>query len=82
MIRTSIIAGTPLQMLMVRNKTNSAVKSGGKSLGDSIKKHIFNKHLMSRTPKRSHTPASGFDVSFSFNLNNFRYNLRSYKRFK
>lgn len=74
--------GTPLQMLMVRNKTNSAVKSGGKSLGDSIKKHIFNKHLMSRTPKRSHTPSSGFDVSFSFNFNNFRYNLRSYKKFK
>lgn len=54
--------GTPLQVLMLREKNStgggSTVK-GPKSIGDSIKRHIFHKSLMSKTPKRnSHTPVS------------------------
>ncbi|XP_055390348.1 uncharacterized protein LOC129619229 [Condylostylus longicornis] len=45
--------GTPLQMLMVnRIKNNEIQRSGGKSFGEAIKKHIFHKGLISRTPKR------------------------------
>ncbi|XP_058055786.1 uncharacterized protein LOC131207191 [Anopheles bellator] len=56
--------GTPLQVLMLREKNGTAgsggAGSGGsvgpkypRSFGDSIKRHIFHKSLMSRTPKRS-----------------------------
>lgn len=38
-------------VVMNRLKNNEATRSA-KSLGDSIKKHIFHKSLMSRTPKR------------------------------
>ncbi|XP_052863553.1 uncharacterized protein LOC128270187 [Anopheles cruzii] len=58
--------GTPLQVLMLREKNGTAgsggAGSGGsvgpkypRSFGDSIKRHIFHKSLMSRTPKRSGT---------------------------
>ncbi|XP_053670204.1 uncharacterized protein LOC128720551 [Anopheles nili] len=63
--------GTPLQVLMLREKngTNSGgVGSGGgmkypRSISDSIKRHIFHKSIMSRTPKRvadggNHTPTA------------------------
>ncbi|XP_061388199.1 uncharacterized protein LOC133323274 [Musca vetustissima] len=44
--------GTPLQLqAMNRLKTTENSRSS-KSLSDSIKKHIFNKGLISRTPKR------------------------------
>lgn len=52
--------GTPLQVLMLREK-NSVGSSAkvAKSIGDSIKRHIFHKNLISKTPKRnSHTPVS------------------------
>ncbi|XP_049277663.1 serine-rich adhesin for platelets isoform X1 [Anopheles funestus] len=52
--------GTPLQVLMLREKNASggtASGSGGglkypRSISDSIKRHIFHKSLMSRTPKQ------------------------------
>ncbi|XP_058980944.1 serine-rich adhesin for platelets [Musca domestica] len=45
--------GTPLQLqAMNRLKTTDNSRSSSKSLSDSIKKHIFNKGLISRTPKR------------------------------
>ena len=56
--------GTP--MMMLRDKSGSA-KASGKSFGDSIKRHIFHKNLMSKTPKRScQTPVS-------FHVSNFDY---------
>lgn len=55
--------GTPLQVLMLREKNSGSAAKGSKSIGDSIKRHIFHKSLMSKTPKRnSHTPV-GFQVS-------------------
>ncbi|XP_059607791.1 rho GTPase-activating protein 19 [Phlebotomus argentipes] len=42
--------GTPLMM--------NREKSAKMSLGDSIKRHIFHRSLLSRTPKRSRTPLS------------------------
>uniref|UniRef100_A0AAG5CYW1 Rho-GAP domain-containing protein n=1 Tax=Anopheles atroparvus TaxID=41427 RepID=A0AAG5CYW1_ANOAO len=56
--------GTPLQVLMQREKNGSAGSTGApggsagpmkypRSISDSIKRHIFHKSLMSRTPKRS-----------------------------
>lgn len=39
-------------VVMNRLKNNEATRSA-KSLGDSIKKHIFHKSLMPRTPKRA-----------------------------
>lgn len=53
--------GTPLQVLMLREKNSggSASVKAPKSISDSIKRHIFHKSLLSKTPKRnSHTPAS------------------------
>ncbi|XP_035896447.1 uncharacterized protein LOC118505160 isoform X1 [Anopheles stephensi] len=55
--------GTPLQVLMQREKHGSGGTgpgSGGglkypRSISDSIKRHIFHKSLMSRTPKQSRT---------------------------
>ncbi|XP_055607387.1 serine-rich adhesin for platelets [Uranotaenia lowii] len=62
--------GTPLQVLMLREK-NSAGGSTVKpqrSIGDSIKRHIFHKSLMSKTPKRnSHTPV-GFQTPNGTNI--------------
>uniref|UniRef100_A0A1Q3F2Z0 Putative rho gtpase-activating protein 19 n=1 Tax=Culex tarsalis TaxID=7177 RepID=A0A1Q3F2Z0_CULTA len=54
--------GTPLQVLMLREKNSGSAVKGPKSIGDSIKRHIFHKSLMSKTPKRnSHTPV-GFQT--------------------
>lgn len=54
--------GTPLQVLMLREKNSGSAAKGSKSIGDSIKRHIFHKSLMSKTPKRnSHTPV-GFQT--------------------
>uniref|UniRef100_A0A182NRW9 Rho-GAP domain-containing protein n=1 Tax=Anopheles dirus TaxID=7168 RepID=A0A182NRW9_9DIPT len=65
--------GTPLQVLMLREKNASGGGSGAggagsgsaggmkypRSISDSIKRHIFHKSLMSRTPKRgSQTPTT------------------------
>lgn len=52
--------GTPLQVLMLREKNSSGSSNKMvKSFGDSIKRHIFHKHPISKTPKRnSHTPVS------------------------
>ncbi|KXJ81980.1 hypothetical protein RP20_CCG016115 [Aedes albopictus] len=52
--------GTPLQVLMLREKSSSGSSNKMvKSFGDSIKRHIFHKHPISKTPKRnSHTPVS------------------------
>ena len=61
-----IFKGTPLQILMVSRMKNSTSIKTGKSLGDSIKKHILHKSLVSKTPKRSNTTTpSSFDVSFN-----------------
>lgn len=48
-----IVTGTPLQVQKLHRlkNGNSATKSNTKSLGDSIKRHIFQKNLMSKTPK-------------------------------
>uniref|UniRef100_A0A182JZH6 Rho-GAP domain-containing protein n=1 Tax=Anopheles christyi TaxID=43041 RepID=A0A182JZH6_9DIPT len=60
--------GTPLQVLMLREKNGSGTGSAGpgsggglkypRSISDSIKRHIFHKSLMSRTPKRGAGGAS------------------------
>ncbi|EDW36240.1 GL17687 [Drosophila persimilis] len=44
--------GTPLQVVVMNRLKNNEATRSAKSLGDSIKKHIFHKSLMSRTPKR------------------------------
>ncbi|KAH8232946.1 hypothetical protein KR026_002037, partial [Drosophila bipectinata] len=44
--------GTPLQLVVMNRLKNNEATRSAKSLGDSIKKHIFHKSLMSRTPKR------------------------------
>lgn len=44
--------GTPLQFLMM-NRLKNEGSATRKSISDSIKKHIFHKSLISRTPKRS-----------------------------
>ncbi|XP_058822013.1 serine-rich adhesin for platelets isoform X2 [Topomyia yanbarensis] len=50
--------GTPLQVLMLREKNSGgSTAKAPKSIGDSIKRHIFHKGIVSKTPKRnSHTP--------------------------
>ncbi|EDW61045.1 uncharacterized protein RhoGAP54D [Drosophila virilis] len=45
--------GTPLQLVVMNRLKNNEAARSAKSLGDSIKKHIFHKSLMSRTPKRA-----------------------------
>ncbi|XP_034654879.1 uncharacterized protein LOC117892636 isoform X1 [Drosophila subobscura] len=45
--------GTPLQVVVMNRLKNNEATRSAKSLGDSIKKHIFHKSLMSRTPKRA-----------------------------
>ncbi|XP_030388448.1 uncharacterized protein LOC115634708 [Scaptodrosophila lebanonensis] len=45
--------GTPLQLVVMNRLKNNEATRGAKSLGDSIKKHIFHKGIMSRTPKRA-----------------------------
>ncbi|XP_034476173.1 uncharacterized protein LOC117783094 isoform X2 [Drosophila innubila] len=45
--------GTPLQLVVMNRLKNNEATRSAKSLGDSIKKHIFHKSLMSRTPKRA-----------------------------
>ncbi|XP_055549956.1 serine-rich adhesin for platelets-like [Wyeomyia smithii] len=52
--------GTPLQVLMLREKNSggSTTSKGPKKIGDSIKRHIFHKGIVSKTPKRKNqTPA-------------------------
>ncbi|XP_068147222.1 uncharacterized protein RhoGAP54D [Drosophila tropicalis] len=49
--------GTPLQLVVMNRLKNNEATRSAKSLGDSIKKHIFHKTLMSRTPKRAPPPA-------------------------
>uniref|UniRef100_A0A182MH34 Rho-GAP domain-containing protein n=1 Tax=Anopheles culicifacies TaxID=139723 RepID=A0A182MH34_9DIPT len=66
--------GTPLQVLMLREKNGSGSSgtgpgSGGglkypRSISDSIKRHIFHKSLMSRTPKQR--PGSGSQTPTTF----------------
>lgn len=57
------ISGTPLQ-LQAMNRVKTAESSRtSKSLSDSIKKHIFNKGLISRTPKRQNVPSVVLEVS-------------------
>ncbi|XP_050068377.1 uncharacterized protein LOC126556875 [Anopheles maculipalpis] len=64
--------GTPLQVLMQREKNGSGGPgpgSGGglkypRSISDSIKRHIFHKSLMSRTPKQR--PGSGSQTPTTF----------------
>lgn len=45
--------GTPLQLVVMNRLKNNEATRSAKSLGDSIKKHIFHKSLMPRTPKRA-----------------------------
>ncbi|EDW09930.1 uncharacterized protein LOC6580131 isoform X2 [Drosophila mojavensis] len=45
--------GTPLQLVVMNRLKNNEATRSAKSLSDSIKKHIFHKSLMSRTPKRA-----------------------------
>lgn len=78
----SLHTGTPLQMQMMhrlKNSSSNVATKSGRSLGDSIKRHIFQKNLISRTPK---TPTSSqFDVSVGsgeiFKIN-YRYELVSH----
>ncbi|KAH8252506.1 hypothetical protein KR032_000289, partial [Drosophila birchii] len=49
--------GTPLQLVVMNRLKNNEATRSAKSLGDSIKKHIFHKSLMSRTPKRVPPPS-------------------------
>uniref|UniRef100_A0A182PSL8 Rho-GAP domain-containing protein n=1 Tax=Anopheles epiroticus TaxID=199890 RepID=A0A182PSL8_9DIPT len=66
--------GTPLQVLMLREKDGSGSGSGGpasggglkypRSISDSIKRHIFHKSLMSRTPKRGVISGSQTPTTF------------------
>lgn len=48
--------GTPLQLQAMNRVKNSELSRPAKSLSDSIKKHIFHKGIMSRTPKRQPVP--------------------------
>ncbi|KNC24180.1 hypothetical protein FF38_02185 [Lucilia cuprina] len=48
--------GTPLQLQAMNRVKNSETSRTAKSLSDSIKKHIFHKGIMSRTPKRQAIP--------------------------
>ncbi|XP_058169233.1 nuclear pore complex protein DDB_G0274915 [Anopheles ziemanni] len=68
--------GTPLQVLMLREKNAAGGSAGSvgtgsaggmkypRSIGDSIKRHIFHKSLMSRTPKRGAGSGSQTPVTF------------------
>ncbi|KAM7345113.1 rho GTPase activating protein at 54D isoform 2-T2 [Cochliomyia hominivorax] len=49
--------GTPLQLQAMNRVKNSETSRTAKSLSDSIKKHIFHKSIISRTPKRQPIPA-------------------------
>ncbi|XP_065369729.1 serine-rich adhesin for platelets isoform X2 [Calliphora vicina] len=49
--------GTPLQLQAMNRVKNTETSRTAKSLSDSIKKHIFHKGIMSRTPKRQPIPA-------------------------
>lgn len=49
----------------LKSTSASSVIKSGKSLGDSIKKHIFNKGLISRSSKKSQTPNNDFNVSYN-----------------
>ncbi|XP_075167053.1 rho GTPase activating protein at 54D [Haematobia irritans] len=60
--------GTPLQLqAMNRLKTTETARSS-KSLSDSIKKHIFHKGIMSRTPKRQPIPATVLETPNNSNM--------------
>lgn len=58
--------GTPLQVLMLRekNSSGSATSKGPKSIGDSIKRHIFHKGIISKTPKLKVEAPTCFQVGF------------------
>ncbi|XP_011192366.2 uncharacterized protein LOC105218465 isoform X1 [Zeugodacus cucurbitae] len=47
--------GTPLQLVVMNRLKGTDASRSAKSIGDSIKKHIFHKSLISRTPKRPAT---------------------------
>uniref|UniRef100_T1GQ44 Rho-GAP domain-containing protein n=1 Tax=Megaselia scalaris TaxID=36166 RepID=T1GQ44_MEGSC len=60
--------GTPLQL--VNRKKSSEHLLSAKSIGDSIKKHIFNKNLISRTPKQNSGPPSAFGTPNNSGMRN------------
>ncbi|XP_055855723.1 uncharacterized protein LOC129918978 [Episyrphus balteatus] len=45
--------GTPLQLVTLNRIKHAEPSRSGKSISDSIKKHIFHKGIISRTPKRT-----------------------------
>ncbi|XP_054739208.1 uncharacterized protein LOC129245202 [Anastrepha obliqua] len=64
--------GTPLQLVVMNRLKGTDASRSAKSIGDSIKKHIFHKGIMSRTPKRTAvataTPTAGGETpNFSNN---------------
>ncbi|KAL5287440.1 ARHGAP19 family protein [Megaselia abdita] len=60
--------GTPLQH--VNRKKSSEHLLSAKSIGDSIKKHIFNKNLISRTPKQNGGPPSAYGTPNNSGMRN------------
>ncbi|CAD7011646.1 unnamed protein product [Ceratitis capitata] len=58
--------GTPLQLVVMNRLKGTDASRSAKSIGDSIKKHIFHKGLISRTPKRpaaaTTTPPAGVET--------------------
>lgn len=65
---TKILTGTPLQFLNgQRDKSSTGLLA--KTLGSSIKKHIFHKNFLSKTPKRSGTPAIQVGLIMILTLN-------------
>lgn len=63
-----LLIGTPLQLQAMNRVKNSETSRTAKSLSDSIKKHIFHKGIMSRTPKRQPIPAVVLEVIFFYFL--------------
>lgn len=65
-----LFSGTPLQLVVMNRLKNNEATRSAKSLSDSIKKHIFHKSLMSRTPKRAPglQPLRGSEVGDGFRV--------------
>lgn len=63
-----MILGTPLQVLQFNRVKNPGSNRSAKSIGDSIKRHIFSKSIISRTPKRPANSSPAFDVSLFTNI--------------
>ncbi|XP_036332942.1 uncharacterized protein LOC118744203 [Rhagoletis pomonella] len=73
--------GTPLQLVVMKRLKGTDASRSAKSIGDSIKKHIFHKGIMSRTPKRAainnETPAAGVETPINFSHTHKHPKLRA-----